>query len=65
MENSVAERIAEYVQEAGGRTFYVGGFVRDRLLGIENKDVDIEVHGTEPATLLEILKKVGEPLAYG
>ena len=65
MENSVAERIAEYVQEAGGRTFYVGGFVRDRLLGIENKDVDIEVHGTEPAALLEILKKVGEPLAYG
>ena len=37
MKNNVAERIAEYVREAGGRTFYVGGFVRDRLLGIENK----------------------------
>ncbi len=65
MENNVAERIAEYVHEAGGRTFYVGGFVRDRLLGIENKDVDIEVHGIEPDELFEILKKAGEPLIYG
>ena len=65
MSKSIAERIAEYVREAGGRTFYVGGFVRDRLLGIENKDVDIEVHGTEPDVLLKILKRLGEPLTYG
>ena len=65
MKNKIAESIAEYVREAGGRTFYVGGFVRDRLLGIENKDVDIEVHGIEPDALPGILKKVGEPLAYG
>lgn len=65
MKNSVAERIAEYVSDAGGRTFYVGGFVRDRLLGIENKDVDIEVHGIQPATLYSILEKTGEPLSYG
>ena len=48
MVNDIARRIAEYVDKAGGRTYYVGGFVRDRLLGIENKDVDIEVHGIEP-----------------
>lgn len=65
MKSSVAERIAEYVRDAGGRTFYVGGFVRDRLLGIENKDVDIEVHGIQPATLYSILEKTGEPLSYG
>ena len=65
MGNSIAEQIAEYVREAGGRTFYVGGFVRDRLLGIENKDVDIEVHGIEPGALFELLKKAGEPLTYG
>ena len=65
MSKKIAERIAEYVREAGGRTFYVGGFVRDRLLGIENKDVDIEVHGIEPDALPDILKKVGEPLTYG
>ena len=63
MSKKIAERIAEYVREAGGRTFYVGGFVRDRLLGIENKDVDI--HVIEPDALPDILKKVGEPLTYG
>ena len=65
MINSIAERIAEYVDEAGGRTFYVGGFVRDRLLGIENKDVDIEVHGIEPDRLFVILEEIGEPITFG
>ncbi len=66
MENrDIAVRIAEYVREAGGRVFFVGGFVRDRLLGIDNKDVDIEVHGIEPDALYGILKKAGEPLTYG
>lgn len=65
MEINFAKRIAEYVSAAGGRVFYVGGFVRDRILGIHNKDVDIEVHGIYPETLYEILKKTGEPLTYG
>ena len=62
---SVAEKIAMAVRDAGGRTFYVGGFVRDKLLGIDNKDVDIEVHGIEPDVLYHILEKVGEPITYG
>ena len=65
MSKSIAERLAEYVREAGGRAFYVGGFVRDRLLGIDNKDVDVEVHGIEPDLLFEILRRLGEPQTYG
>ena len=66
METEGAEKtIAELVKEEGGRTFYVGGCVRDRILGIENKDVDIEVYGIEPGRLYDILKKVGEPLSFG
>ena len=65
MVNDIARRIAEYVDKAGGRTYYVGGFVRDRLLGIENKDVDIEVHGIEPDRLFAILEKIGEPITFG
>ena len=65
MANSTAEKIAKSVKDAGGRTFYVGGFVRDKLLGIENKDVDIEVHGIEPDALYSILKEIGEPLSFG
>ena len=65
MVNDIARRIAEYVDKAGGRTYYVGGFVRDRLLGIENKDVDIEVHGIEPDRLFAILEEIGEPITFG
>lgn len=65
MTNSTAEKIAKSVKDAGGRTFYVGGFVRDKLLGIENKDVDIEVHGIEPDALYSILVSIGEPLSFG
>ena len=63
--SEIVKKITEYVNEAGGRVFYVGGCVRDRLLGIDNKDVDIEVHGISPEDLYSILEKVGEPLVYG
>lgn len=36
-------RIAERVRDAGGRALLVGGCVRDALLGLESKDIDIEV----------------------
>ena len=55
----MARRVAEAVDAAGGRTFYVGGFVRDRLLHQNNTDIDIEVHGIEPAVLESILDALG------
>jgi len=61
----MAKRIATLVSEAGGRTFYVGGYVRDKILGKENKDIDIEIHGITPETLEEILDQVGERLEMG
>lgn len=63
--DDIAVRIAEYADAAGGRTFYVGGFVRDKIMGAENKDVDIEVHGILPDELRGILAKLGEPLEFG
>ncbi|MBQ1907091.1 MAG: tRNA nucleotidyltransferase, partial [Firmicutes bacterium] len=65
MEHSLAAEIASRVSERGGRAYYVGGFVRDAVLGIENKDIDIEVHGIEPADLFSLLSELGEPLSYG
>jgi len=62
---NIAEQIADKVKEAGGRTFYVGGFVRDKLQGKENKDIDIEVHGITPDELYRILGEAGEPLSFG
>ena len=62
---SVAEKLSELAAEKGGTCYYVGGFVRDRLLGIENKDIDIEVHGIEPSELEAILDKVGKRISMG
>ena len=61
----IEKQIAQLVKEKGGRTFYVGGYVRDKLLNRENKDVDIEIHGINKEQLQEILKQVGDPISYG
>ena len=60
-----AKRIAELVAQHGGRAYFVGGFVRDGLMGIEDTDIDIEVHGIQPEDLKDILAQVGEVLQYG
>ena len=56
---AMAQKIAEKVSEAGGQTFFVGGCVRDKLIGRELKDIDIEVHGIEASTLEGILDELG------
>jgi tRNA nucleotidyltransferase (CCA-adding enzyme) len=62
---ALSKKIAEAVRENGGRTFYVGGYVRDRLLGIDNKDVDIEVHGIEHDKLYQLISQFGEVKTFG
>ena len=57
--------LASKVKEKGGRAFYVGGYVRDLLLNIPNKDVDIEVHGIAEKDLVAILNEIGEVDYYG
>ena len=61
----MAIKIARQVARSGGRTFYVGGLVRDHLLGIENKDIDIEIHGVPADRLKEILSGLGEVTVMG
>jgi len=55
----LAHDIALAVKDAGGRALIVGGWVRDRLLGGESKDIDIEVFGIEAGALREILERFG------
>jgi tRNA nucleotidyltransferase (CCA-adding enzyme) len=45
------------VREAGGKALLVGGWVRDALLGIAAKDIDVEVYGVAPDRLLKVLRK--------
>lgn len=61
----MAKNIAEKAAEFGGTAYFVGGYVRDKILKIENKDVDIEVHGISPSKLTEILDSLGERVAMG
>lgn len=56
----MARKIATSVDAKGGTVYYVGGFVRDKLSGKPNKDIDIEVHGVTPEQLRGILDQFGE-----
>ena len=62
---NVAAEIARAVHELGGCVYYVGGCVRDELLGVGVKDIDIEVHGVTPEALTGILSRFGECRSQG
>lgn len=50
----------EEIQNSGGQAYLVGGYVRDKIIGIPNKDIDLEVFGLEPEQLELILNKFGK-----
>lgn len=60
-----AEKIAAAVSSVGGTAYYVGGCVRDKLLGLPFTDIDIEVHDVEPKVLDSILSEIGHKREYG
>ena len=64
-DQEMAGKIAGLVAEKGGKAYYVGGYVRDALLGIENKDIDIEVHGISHGDLAQILDSLGQRITIG
>lgn len=49
----------EEIAKKGGRAYFVGGFVRDKILGFPNKDIDIEVFGVSNEDLEDILLAFG------
>lgn len=61
----MTKRIAEAVDKAGGQAYFVGGYVRDMLMGEGGKDIDVEIHGISPDKLKEILSSLGELTEYG
>jgi tRNA nucleotidyltransferase (CCA-adding enzyme) len=60
-----ARRIAELVRDAGGRALVVGGWVRDRIMGREAKDIDIEVFGLPADQLRRLLVSLGQVETVG
>jgi tRNA nucleotidyltransferase (CCA-adding enzyme) len=55
----LAHDIAAAARAAGGHALVVGGFVRDRLLGLTSKDLDLEVFGLTPDALVALLSRFG------
>ncbi len=55
----LARAVAAAVDRAGGRALIVGGWVRDRLLGHESDDIDLEVYGLDAAALRSLLGGFG------
>lgn len=53
----LAQKLAFKIKEHGGEAYFVGGYVRDKLLNRETTDIDIEVHGIMPEVLRKILKE--------
>jgi tRNA nucleotidyltransferase (CCA-adding enzyme) len=53
-----ATDIARAVREAGGRALVVGGWVRDRVMHRDSKDVDVEVYRVAARPLRDILERL-------
>ena len=54
----ICEDIALRVRGRGGKAYYVGGCVRDALMGKDSLDTDIEIHGIPSGELEELLSSV-------
>ena len=52
-------QICEEIKKYGGKAYLVGGCVRDSLLGIKSKDIDIEVYHLDKDVLALLLSKIG------
>src|ERR1700704_59911 len=62
----IVNSIAAAVRDAGGRALIVGGWVRDRLLGLpESSNVDLEVFGLPGDRLRTLLESFGRVEAVG
>lgn len=67
-----AKEIANKVEKLGGKAYFVGGYVRDKLIREFydsncdfNTDIDIEVHGLTSNQLEDVLNQVGDYNSYG
>jgi tRNA nucleotidyltransferase (CCA-adding enzyme) len=63
--HGIIEDIATAVQRIGGRALLVGGCVRDTQLGLTPKDLDLEIHGLDVATVKGLLGTFGTVKTVG
>lgn len=55
-----AEKILQQLEADNLKPYIVGGSVRDELMNLDSKDIDIEVYGGEADQVIASLRKVGK-----
>ncbi|NRA39333.1 MAG: nucleotidyltransferase [Planctomycetes bacterium] len=58
-DTEVLRQVVHKLQQQGAQAYIVGGYVRDALLGIPSKDIDVEIFGMESEQLKELLSTFG------
>ncbi|MBI3949229.1 MAG: CCA tRNA nucleotidyltransferase [Acidobacteria bacterium] len=53
------------IRDAGGRALFVGGGVRDRLMGNASKDYDLEVYHLQPGVVRSVIGQFGKVNTVG
>lgn len=61
----LTKRVVSALQASGIKCYIVGGYVRDNLLGIESKDIDIELHNTTIEAAYQIVSQITEAKVFG
>lgn len=64
-EIKLAYEVAGAIDRLGGRALFVGGSVRDALLGQKAKDLDVEVYNVNKYDLQAVLERFGKVDAVG
>ena len=59
-ELELVREVANSIEKVGGIMYFVGGFVRDRLIGMDSKDIDVEIHGITENQLIQVLSNYGD-----
>ena len=59
------KKIIDSVEQMGGKCLIVGGYVRDKIMGYNPKDMDIEVYGLSYDVLEHVLKQFGDVSLVG
>lgn len=52
------DKLFKVLAAADAKTYYVGGYVRDKILGKQNKDIDVEIHNLTEDDFIQILKSM-------
>lgn len=65
MNGEVVGKIVEKIHDVGGNIYFTGGCVRDELLGLTPKDIDLEVYGIWPSDLHRLLSRFGNVTTCG